>query len=319
MAIVSTGAMAQDGSAASGITPVTVSSIPADRQADRIAVITVEGAIDPITSASVQRRIKEAERGGFDAFVLEVDSPGGVLYSCLEISQAIKSSSIKNTVAWVNEEAHSGGAIISMACREIVTNDPSSFGDALIVVLGPGNIRALSPDERTKMLPPLITDVVDSARRNGYDEYLVQAIVTDGVELWQVEDVETGERFAINESEYRMLFDGDPVRGRPMLVQVTGGTQTYQTPSRDRGGDESDVDVVDEVPVADPVDPDRDEDSQIDPGRDQVGDPEGVSEEVIEDGDSSTYRPASETLGSRIASDRLNAVSMTSLSDSSLR
>ena len=117
MAVVSTGAMAQDGSAASGITPVTVSSIPADRQADRIAVITVEGAIDPITSASVQRRIKEAERGGFDAFVLEVDSPGGVLYSCLEISQAIKSSSIKNTVAWVNEEAHSGGAIISMACR----------------------------------------------------------------------------------------------------------------------------------------------------------------------------------------------------------
>lgn len=297
MAVVSTGAMAQDGSIPSGITPVTVSSIPAERQADRIAVITVEGAIDPITSASVQRRIKEAERGGFDAFVLEVNSPGGVLYSCLEISQAIKSSSIKNTVAWVNEEAHSGGAIISMACREIVTNDPSSFGDALIVVLGPGNIRALSPDERTKMLPPLITDVVDSARRNGYDEYLVQAIVTDGVELWQVEDVETGERFAINESEYRMLFDGDPVRGRPMLVQVTGGTQTYQTPSRDRGGDESDVDVVDEVSGADPTDPDRDEDPQIDPGGDRVGDPEGLSEEVTEDEDSSTYRPASETLG----------------------
>lgn len=297
MAIVSTGAMAQVDAPASGITPVTVSSIPAERQADRIAVITVEGAIDPITSASVQRRIKEAERGGFDAFVLEVNSPGGVLYSCLEISQAIKSSSIKNTVAWVNEEAHSGGAIISLACREIVTNDPSSFGDALIVVLGPGNIRALSPDERTKMLPPLITDVVDSARRNGYDEYLVQALVTDGIELWLVENIETGERLAINEAEYRMLFDGDPIRGRPMLVQVTGGTQTYQNPARDRGGDKSDVDSIDEVPDADPVDTNRDEDPQIDPGGDRVGDPEGVSqEEVIDDDDSSTYRPASDTL-----------------------
>lgn len=296
MAIVSAGATAQDETPPVTVTPIEVSSIPAARQADRVAIITVEGIIDPVTAVSVKRRIKEAERGGFDAFVLEVNSPGGHLRECLMISQAVKASSIKNTVAWVNNEAHSGGAVIAMACSEIVTNDPSSFGDALIVLIGPGMMRALTPDERTKMLPPLMTDVVDSARRNGYDEFLVQALVTDGVELWQVEDVETGERLAINEAEYRMLFDGDPIRGRSMLVQVTGGTQTYREPARDRGGDESDVDVVDEVPVADPADPDRDQDPQIDPGGDQMGDPEGVSEDVINDRGLSTYRPASDTL-----------------------
>lgn len=292
-------AAAQDGDLGGIVRPLEVSSIPAARQADRIAVITVEGVIDPITSVSVQRRIEEIERGGFDAFVLEVNSPGGELYSCLEISQAIKASSIKNTVAWVNEEAHSGGAIISMACGEIVTADPSSFGDALIVLLGPGGMRALTPDERTKMLPPLITDVVDSARRNGYDEYLVQALVTDGVELWQVEDIGTGERFAINEGEYRMLFDGEPLRGRPMLVQVTGGTQTYATPRNDTAdpadGSEAEEDLggdsPDEPSTGEVIDEDENEDET------GIGDDERVPDlPEIEEEDLSTYRPASETL-----------------------
>ncbi len=301
MAWVSTLAMAQDETRAGNVTPIEVTSIPAARQADRIAVITVEGIIDPITSVSVQRRIEEAERGGFDAFVLEVNSPGGELYSCLEIAQAIKGSSITNTVAWVNEEAHSGGAIISLACGEIVTDDPSSFGDALIVLLGPGSMRALTPDERTKMLPPLMTDVVDSARRNGYDEYLVQALVTDGVELWLVEDIETGERFAINEGEYRMLFDGEPLRGRSMLVQVTGGTQTYRSPapSDEQEGEASDADVDHENPDTDPADTDGSEDSPVDPGGDRVVDPAGDEEEIDSDDvidDASAYRPASETL-----------------------
>lgn len=279
MAIVSAGATAQNETPPVSVTPIEVSSIPAARQADRVAIITVEGIIDPVTSVSVQRRIKEAERGGFDAFVLEVNSPGGVLYSCLEISQAIKASSIKNTVAWVNNEAHSGGAVIAMACSEIVTNDPSSFGDALIVLIGPGMMRALTPDERTKMLPPLMTDVVDSARRNGYDEYLVQALVTDGVELWQVEDVETGERLAINEAEYRMLFDGDPIRGRSMLVQVTGGTQTYREPARDQAETE---DGNDEPEIEDAGGDDVDEGLQDLPTS---------QEEALKQ-----YRPASDTL-----------------------
>jgi membrane-bound ClpP family serine protease len=279
MAIVSAGATAQNETPPVTVTPIEVSSIPAARQANRVAIITVEGIIDPVTSVSVQRRIKEAERGGFDAFVLEVNSPGGVLYSCLEISQAIKASSIKNTVAWVNNEAHSGGAVIAMACSEIVTNDPSSFGDALIVLIGPGMMRALTPDERTKMLPPLMTDVVDSARRNGYDEYLVQALVTDGVELWQVEDVETGERLAINEAEYRMLFDGDPIRGRSMLVQVTGGTQTYREPARDQAETE---DGNDEPEIEDAGGDDVDEGLQDLPTS---------QEEALKQ-----YRPASDTL-----------------------
>lgn len=222
------GGAAQDGG---------VASVPASRQADRVAIITIEGAIDQVTAMSVKRRIEEAESGGYGAMVFEIDSPGGGVGAVLEITGAIKSSSITNTVAWVNPEAFSGGAIIALACNEIVTSAPASMGDAFPVIptiMGEGRsarpgLRGLAPDERTKLLPPLLADVTDSARRNGYDEYLVQAIVIDGIELWLVEDVETGARIAVNEREYRVIFGEEPVRGKPMIAEVTGGRATGVT------------------------------------------------------------------------------------------
>tara|TARA_R110002072_G_scaffold42064_12_gene118079 strand:- start:12230 stop:14242 length:2013 start_codon:yes stop_codon:yes gene_type:complete len=208
------------------ITPVT--TIPTARQANRIAVITAFGVIDRTMAMSIRRRIKAAENAGMDAIVLEVNSPGGELGAVLEISNTIKQSSIKNTVAWIHPDAYSGGAIIALACNEIVTSSPASMGDAFVIQYTLDGVKALSPTERTKFLPPLMADVTDSARKSGFDEYLVQAIVVDGIELWLVEDPNTGERIAINEEEYRLLFDGEVIRGKPILAAVTGGVKTYK-------------------------------------------------------------------------------------------
>ena len=260
------------------VPPVSVVSIPASRQADRIAVITVKGAIDQVTALSVKRRIEAAEKAGMEAMVFEINSPGGELGAVLEISNAIKSSSIDNTVAWVRPDAYSGGAIIALACDEIVTSDPASFGDSFVITFGPGGLRGLSPGERTKLLPPLMSDVMDSARRSGFDEYLTQAIVVDGIELWLVEDVETGERIAINEEEYRLVFEGDVVRGKPMLAEVTGGVKTYREKKENiQPTSSTDADAGDDAQevIADVVKDEGGDDTEDDPN---------------------AYRPASPTL-----------------------
>ena len=202
-------------------------SVPASRSADRVAILTIEGAIDAWTARSIERRIKAAEEGGYDALVIDLDTPGGEVNAVLRITNAIKGSSIQNSVAWVNPQAYSGGAIIAIACREIVVSDPASMGDAFPVTMAFNNnrpgLRGLTPDERTKILPVLMSDVTDSARRNGYDEFLVQAMVIDGIELWLVEDTSTGQTYSINQREYRALFGVDPARGSPILTGVTGG------------------------------------------------------------------------------------------------
>ncbi|MBO6513659.1 MAG: hypothetical protein JJ974_06830 [Phycisphaerales bacterium] len=305
--LIASVALAQPSSSA---TPI---SVPASRQADRVAVITIEGAIDSITAMSVGRRISEAEAGAYDAIVFEIDSPGGGVGAVLDITNRIKSSTITNTVAWVNPDAYSGGAIIALACHEIVSSSPASMGDAFPVIMttvgqgsnARGGLRGLTPDERTKLLPPLLADVTDSARRNGYDEYLVQAVVIDGIELWLIEDSETLQRYAINEREYQTLFGEEPPRGMPIIAQVTGGRPTGVT-------DSENADLEETISPEDPAETD---DLEAEPSEGQPIDTEDestASEDPIEqpgDGqatdvptrstqqsDTTSFRPASDTL-----------------------
>lgn len=199
------------------------------RPAKRAVVIPLEGEIDRWTAVSIDRRIKEAEEAGADAFVIELDTPGGEVGATLEIANSIKGSSISNSVAWVRPDAYSGGAVVALACARIVMGDPGAIGDAFQVIpefnqqQGRGGLRAPTATERTKILSVIVREVVDSARRNGYDESLVQAMVIDGVELWLVERGQTGEYTAIGEREYRLIFGTEPPRGTPELSGVTGG------------------------------------------------------------------------------------------------
>lgn len=189
--------------------------IPASRQAQDIAVITITGPIDKWTSYSVRRRLELAEKRGVGAVVIDLDTPGGEVGAVLEITDALKATSIPNTVGWVNPNAYSGGAIIALACREIVVSDPATMGDAAPIAVSPfTGLQNLGKTEREKILAPLIAELIDSARRHGYDELLVQAFVADGIELWMVEDNLTGRRLFIDEAEYSLLFDGDPPRSR---------------------------------------------------------------------------------------------------------
>ena len=63
------------------------------------------------------------------------------------------------------------------------------MGDAApITSLGP-----IPATERAKIESPLLTEVIDEARRHHYDERLVQAFVSVGIELWLLRDGSTGE------------------------------------------------------------------------------------------------------------------------------
>lgn len=201
--------------------------MPASRQATNVAIITIKGEINAVTARSVERRIALAEKDGADALVFELDTPGGDVFASVDISRAIKGSAISNTVAWVNPNALSGGAIVALACREIVVSDNAVLGDALAIKLNIlGMINEMGQDERQKFLVLLLSDLVDSARRNGYDEKLVQGVASRGVELWLVEHVQTGERLFIDRAEYRVIFGKEPPEAQtPAIPSASGGTR----------------------------------------------------------------------------------------------
>jgi len=213
-------------------------AIPAYRSATNIAVITISEPIDAITSMSVQRRIKEAEEAGADALVIELDTPGGEVGAVLEICSAIENSSINNTVAWINDTAYSGGAIVALSCREIVVSRSSSFGDAKVIGYSP-MVGMIEPDEvQKKKIYPVLFERIDAftkrhneaLNRYARDELLSQAIIADDAELWWLLDTQTGVEFAIDRAEFERLYPDKPVLQPVLSDAKVGGAPDPEEP-----------------------------------------------------------------------------------------
>ncbi len=218
LCLLGVSAQGQSGAGQSPSVPLS-----AGRSAKDVAVITVHGVIDAWTAFSIKRRIERAERDGADAIVFEINSPGGGVGAVEIVCNAIKASQVSNTVAWVRPQAYSGGAIIALACKEIIVTEHAQFGDALPVAFSPMTGLVNLPDaEREKFIGPLLAEVVDSARRNGYDEMLVQRFVRRGVELWLIEHPQTGEIYFATEYEATAALGTAPDRTNPRVPSVTG-------------------------------------------------------------------------------------------------
>ncbi|MDP7004618.1 MAG: hypothetical protein QF718_00190 [Phycisphaerales bacterium] len=184
-----------------------VAPVPSYRQATDISVITIDGVVDTVTAQSFKRRL--AESSNADALVIDLNTPGGDLMSTLEICYELKNNAPQNTVAWIHPHAFSAGTIIALACREIVVAPGCTFGDAAPIT---STGHAIPATERAKIESPVLVEVIDSARRNHYDEHLVEAFVSVGVELWLLKNRETEEIICVNSIEYEQIFDKEPPR-----------------------------------------------------------------------------------------------------------
>lgn len=216
-------------------------AVDARRYAPNLAVISVQGPITAVTSRSFERRVQAALDSNADAIVVDINSPGGEVGAVLEICAVIERSGV-HTIGWINPMAFSGGAIIAIACDEIIVSTGATMGDAAPVRMSMfgGIERIEDPEIRQKLLAPLLTVIVDAARANGYDEVLVQGLLSLGVETWQVEHTPTGRMFFLTEPEYRRIFGRAPERGSPLIpsgspnANLASPPTTAAPPQRDQ-------------------------------------------------------------------------------------
>ena len=188
-------------------------AVPAGRQASRVAIVPLHGPIDQMTVQSLRRRLAAANTQGFDAVVLELDTPGGDLNATFEILEIIRTEAPPNTVAWIRPKAFSAGTIIALATREVVTSPTGVFGDAAPIQALPGlGLQQLPAAERAKIEAPLLSELVFDARRQGWDEKLVQAFVAVDIELWLLRNRTTGEIVFVDAEEYERIYQEPPTR-----------------------------------------------------------------------------------------------------------
>jgi len=157
-------------------------ALPAGGAGLRVVVIPVEGMIDGGLFDSITRRVDEAKAIGATIIVFRIDTYGGLLDAALEITDAIGEIESPKTVAYVPRKAYSAGAMIAMACREIVLSPTASIGDAAPVVPTAEGSKILGEKEQS----PTRNIFRKYAERNGYPVPLAEAMVTPEIEVWEV-------------------------------------------------------------------------------------------------------------------------------------
>jgi len=183
-------------------------------------IIPIEGVISDVTLESLGRRMQRAIEDGADLLILKMDTPGGLVISATNICDELKNTTEAHTVAWIRPEALSAGAMISVACDEIVVANRSKIGDCQPIMIGPQGAAAAPEDIRAKVTSPILEEFRDSARRNGYDVLLCEAMIEPEIEVFWVENTETHERRFVQRQLRDDLFGIDATEA-PTIVKKT--------------------------------------------------------------------------------------------------
>lgn len=195
------------------------------------AIIPIRTEINDVARDSLKRRIEAARARGATTLIFEMDTPGGLVSSALDMCKLIKDQPKEvRTVAWVHPEAISAGAMISVACQEIVVGPIAKIGDCAPIVMGEGELGKV---EREKGETYVRSEFTDSAERNGYDKELLLAMVTLGREVWWLQNAQDGKRIFVGGDRKKELIDNatgevrlwrlvdsydDPITGKPVHV-----------------------------------------------------------------------------------------------------
>lgn len=220
--------MASGAVADQGPMPATAST---DAPAKRAVVITIDGPIDDYTKGVLFRRFATARAMNADVVILQIDTYGGLVTSALEMSRFIKRQDDLHVVAFVHDKAISAGAMIALACDELVMSPGATIGDAAPISVSPsGRLEGLGPAERAKAESPLLADFYESAIENHHDPLLAEAMVAVGRVVYWLQNG-AGERRFADEGAYATLTKEGwtPVAGAPSPIDRADTLLTVHT------------------------------------------------------------------------------------------
>jgi len=100
-------------------------------------LLTVDGEIGRGTVSYLRKGLSEAEAAGAAYVILDLATPGGLLDAAVAGRDAILDAAVV-TVAYVNREALSAGALLAIACERIVFAPAGVLGAATPVVFDEG-------------------------------------------------------------------------------------------------------------------------------------------------------------------------------------
>ena len=166
------------------------------------AIIPCDKMIDKGLYESIRRRSQLAIDAGSDYLIYDIDTYGGDLFAAIDITNYLLNEVNPNahTVAYVSKKAISAGAMVSVACNDIIMKHNTTIGDCAPIQLQ-GELEGV---KREKIETFTRATFLTCAKANGYPEPLLISMVTMQIEVYKIRNKTE------NKDEF---FEGDKLPG----------------------------------------------------------------------------------------------------------
>jgi membrane-bound serine protease (ClpP class) len=195
----------------------------------QVGLVSVDGTITPVMATYVGRGIDVAAQRGYDAVILEVDTPGGLSSAMDDIVADILASPIPVLVYVAPEGARAGsaGVYIAYAAHVSAMAPATNIGSATPVQLG-----GEGTTEETAMDRKVVNDAVAKIRglaelrdRNAdWGEEAVRdaanIVATEAAAIGVIDFVATSRDDLLRQADGREVI----VRGQPATVETAGAS-----------------------------------------------------------------------------------------------
>ncbi len=200
-----------------------------------------DAPITPVTADYVERALSKAEREGAVLFVLELNTPGGLVESMRKIVQRFQSSPLP-VVVFVyppGGRAASAGALITISADIAVMAPGTNIGAAHPVTVGqpPGGGREEEGEKegrdvmKEKILQDMLAFVRSIAKEKGRNAEIIERMVTESLALSAEEALREGviDLIASDLNDLLRKIDGRKVKkfGREITVRTEGERVVY--------------------------------------------------------------------------------------------
>ncbi|MGG0716440.1 nodulation protein NfeD [Robertmurraya massiliosenegalensis] len=142
---------------------------------DVVYVVPIENSVEKGLSSFLKRGVETAEKENAKAIIFEINTPGGAVDAAGEIGKLFTSTSLK-TVSFINKDALSAGAFISLNTDEIYMVPGATMGAAAIID-SEGN----AADQKAQSY--WLSAMKGAAEQNGRDPIYALAMADTEVDL----------------------------------------------------------------------------------------------------------------------------------------
>jgi len=185
-----------------------------------VSIISVSGTIGPTTTQYIKRGLSASRERGDELFIIELDTPGGLLTSTQEIVQELLGSSHPIAVYVSPEGANAGsaGTFITLAAHIAAMAPATNIGAASPVSMGGGEMDSVSQKKIFNFSESYIETI---AERRGRNTEWAKSAVRDGASITADEavDINVVDFIADDTDDLLAQLDGMEVEGNILQTE----------------------------------------------------------------------------------------------------